>query len=69
MKIVKISVEGSLSKQAFTSVHVDIDKSDPVVLMIRLRGAVKLIDDCTCGNKRRDGDKHCGGCGAQLVYA
>jgi hypothetical protein len=62
------TVAGSVSNQTFVPVLVDVDTSEPVTLRILLRGIVKQIDKCACGNKRRTFDKHCSQCGEQLVF-
>ena len=60
------TVEGSLSKQAFHTVHVDVDVDHPVTLQLKLRGVAKLLETCSCGFKRRD-ENFCPKCGTELA--
>lgn len=61
------TVQGSNSLQKFSSVFIDVDRSNPVTLRLKVKGLSKVLDVCSCGYKRKKDVKFCPNDGTQLV--
>lgn len=61
------TIEGSASLQKFSSVFIDVDRSNPVTLRLKVKGLSKVVDICDCGYKRKKDVKFCPNDGTQLV--
>lgn len=61
------TVEGSQSLQKFSSIYIDVDRSNPVTIRLIVKGLSKLINTCQCGYRRKKDVKYCPKDGTQLV--
>jgi hypothetical protein len=61
------TVEGSHSTQSFHHIYVDVDRDHPVTIQLKLKGVQALVNQCSCGFKRKHDEKFCSECGRKLL--
>jgi hypothetical protein len=61
------TVEGSTSTQKFSYINIDVDRSNPTIIRLTVKGLSKLLNVCECGYRRKKDVKFCPNDGNQLV--